>query len=138
MQNKISYWYGVKHWLLTLVIAPVLIEVMSKVFSLDFTGLVLEYFAFFMVISSVFSLPTLVVYTILFVVCIKKNVEPVLLKILLIGVSVLGIAITIYMFFGPDIIDSLFFWFPYALVSILTGWLIPIQKKAKGEEGVMK
>lgn len=136
MQNKISYWYGVKHWLLTLVIAPVVLEVMSKVFSLDFSGLVVEYFVFFMVISSVLFLPTLVAYTILFIICVKKNVEPVLFKSLLIGVSILGIAITIYMFFRLDIIDTLFFSFPYALVSILTGWLIPIQKKTKSEEEV--
>jgi len=129
MKPLISYWYGLKHWMLTIFLAPLLLEVLFEVFNLDLSGVVADNYIFVLGSSAILALPTLLLYTLAFICCVKRLVEPAIIKIVLIGISVLGLAITIFLLFGPDIIDSLFFCAPYSITIILTGWLLPIQKK---------
>lgn len=84
--------YIIKHWLATLLVAPILLYVydlvmMKATWGLGMCSLIVLFGAFF-------SIPTLIAYIFLFKLLAKQNVNSCTAKIILDGLVVLGIAIT--------------------------------------------
>src|SRR5688500_17698464 len=89
--------YLLKHWLLTLVLAPFLPDVYMFIFkpaSGQMTGL-LEIYPLFLFFSLLYSLPTLLVYFIVFMLLIEQGTSPAFTKFILIALTVIGITMTI-------------------------------------------
>lgn len=139
MQNKISYWYGVKHWLLTLVIAPVLVILLGSLFSgtaSEFNfGLMIVVSMYFVVFGFLLSLPTCLAYAIANLFLIMGEAPFKIMKIVLSGVAIVGLMLTWVILAGFE--GDMYIPIVYTIIIVLTGWLIPIQKKSKSEEEVL-
>lgn len=120
--------YAIKHWLTTLLLAPFLPSVYELIFkpiSGQVVGL-LEVYPITLVFSFFFSLPTLFIYFFIFKKLIKQNVNPVLTKLILISLTVIGITTTILLIGGSL---SLTLIFAFSLASIIAGCIFKIKKQ---------
>jgi hypothetical protein len=125
--------YLLKHWLLTLVLAPFLPDVYMFIFkpaSGQMTGL-LEIYPLFLFFSLLYSLPTLLVYFIVFMLLIEQGTSPAFTKFILIALTVIGITMTI-LSIGGSLSSTLIF--AYSLASVIAGCLLSIKSKSGTEK----
>ncbi len=125
--------YAIKHWLTTLLLAPFLPSVYELIFkpiSGQVVGL-LEVYPITLVFAFFFSLPTLVIYFLIFKMLIKQNVNPVLTKIILISLTVTGITTTILLIGGSL---SLTLIFAFSLASIVAGCIFKIRMQTNNNK----
>lgn len=106
--------YPVKQFLATIILAPLLFLMYEQIFlsSSDLGGVYIEW----VILSFGFALPTYVVYHILYVQLRKQTIRPLLQKLILNVVAILGMIITIKILNGPG--GS--FFEPFILVYIFT------------------
>ena len=127
--------YLFKHWLSTLVLAPFLPSVYGLIFkpiSGQIVGL-LEVYPITLIFSFLFSLPTLLVCFFVLRLLIKRDINPVLTKFILIVLTVIGIATTIFII-GGSLSATLIF--AYSLASIITGCIIRIKLKPENRKAI--
>lgn len=121
--------YVLRHWILTLLVAPFTFQGIELVFGKDphqIVGL-LEIYPITLLFSIAFSLPTFLVYILCFHFLSRQKIKPALSKLILISASVLGIFITLTIIKGSmskNIIIT------YTLTSVIIGLLLKL-KEAK-------
>jgi hypothetical protein len=97
-----DYKFPIKHWLITLVLAPVLgglIDRFYKPVIPNFVGW-LEFYPNLVFFSLIISLPTLILYYIVFFILNWKNISNAGLKIILIVITAIGTMLTFYFIGG--------------------------------------
>jgi len=97
-----DYKFPIKNWLTTLALAPVLgglIDYFYKPVIPTFIGW-LEFYPNLIFFSLIISLPTLILYYIVFFILNWKNVSNTVLKLILIAVTAIGTTITFYLIGG--------------------------------------
>ena len=112
--------YPYKHWLTTLVIAPFIPAIFSLFFKMD-DGLVfslLEVYPISFLFSLFFSLPTVAVYYLVFYLLSKRIINLTFVKILLIGIAVIGITITQLIIKGSLSFTIIY---AYSIAAIISG-----------------
>jgi hypothetical protein len=117
----------IKHWLTTLILAPFL----PSLYDLFFPSIkgqvisLLELYPVTVLMSLFFSLPTFALYYFLFVLLDRKNVSPLVAKILLISISMVGITITFLLIGGSYSIVSMI---AYSVSVLISGLLYRLKK----------
>jgi|GEM_PF-3349352 len=108
--------YPVKHWLVTLVLGSITTALFSYLIYGEGAGL-LEIFPFLVLWGMVLSLPSLLLYYLLFIVWIKKMKSPMKQKLILNLIAIICMAISFMLL--TDFDGSI-------LLSFLTGYLVAI------------
>ena len=119
--------YLLKHWLTTILLAPFLLSVYDWVIE-PIPGKVIgliEIYPVFLLFAFVLSLPTVIVYYFTFRLLMNRNANPVLTKIALITLTVVGTATTI-LIIGGSLSKTLAF--AYSATAIVTGCTFKIKK----------
>jgi hypothetical protein len=129
--------YVIGHWVLTLLIAPLISQAIEYVFGTNphqVVGL-LEVYPITLLFSIVFSFPTFLVYLTCFYFLSKQDINFTISKVILIAVSVLGIYITQTIIKGTmsrDIIIA------YSVTAIIVGLILRIRKtKIKTQDNLI-
>lgn len=117
--------YPIKHWLLTLVIGPVVVALYEVLFSYSNSILsFLESYPLFIIFGIFFSLPVLIVYYFLFYLLISKPLSTLTIKSILNLVTIIGIVVTFILLGGsvaPDYSIS------YSIAVVICSWLAKIK-----------
>ena len=120
--------YLFKHWFSTIVFTPILIEILEYLESKNYASIdesLLLYFLM-LVFGFIFSIPTYIIYSIVYYILAKKNINNYTSKLLLITITVVGILGSFYIFFNnrePKI------GLQYIAISIFFGCLMPLKFK---------
>ncbi len=120
--------YIFTHWAATLLIAPFLPTLYDFFFNPikgEIIGL-LDVYPIILLFSFILSLPTLIIYYFVFLYLMKRNANPVLTKVILIVLTIVGIAITI-LIIGGSLAMTLIY--SFSISAFLTGILIRISNK---------
>ena len=111
--------YPVQHWIFTLLLAPGVHYILRLIVGLDTFESLLDYYLLTLLVSIAFSLPTFFVYLVCFHFLKLYHTDVPKSKIILIGISVIGVVVTFYLMGGVtvnyDIILS------YALTAMIIG-----------------
>lgn len=132
-------YYPLKHWGLTLLIAPIpliLNGLLSSSFNWNILDMLkgiiegvingLSSYIFIVFASIFFSLPTLLVCLLLFYLLKRINANFILTKVVLITIAILGIIITFQLIKGSAIETLTYI---YGAVSLLVGSILNIKKE---------
>ena len=99
------YLYPVRHWLTSLAVGPLLVFISNIVInSADINAN--DFFANYILLfffGLIFSLPTIVFYYVVYNLLIKRQTSPVIIKIILDIVAVLGMCLTLHLIGGTAI-----------------------------------
>ena len=120
--------YLFKHWLTTLIFAPFL----PTVYDIFITPIggesygLLDLYPVVLIFSFVLSIPTIIVYYFVFSYLIKLKANPVFTKLILITLTIIGIAITLLAIDGTMAMTLLY---SFSLSTILFGTLLRIKSK---------
>ena len=120
--------YLFKHWLTTLILAPFMAafyEFLTNTTKGQINGL-LEGYATIFIFSFFFSLPTFLIYYFVFSFLIKQNTNPSLTKVILISLTVIGIAATIFIIGGSMTRPLIYF---FSISAVIAGILFRITNK---------
>lgn len=117
--------YPIRHWLLTLAIAPVIVALYAYLISNDTSMFsLLEAYALFFIIGLIFSIPMLLVYYLIFYFLIRKPLSALTIKSILNLATIAGILVTFYVIGGsatPDYSIS------YSIAVVVSSWLIKLK-----------
>lgn len=118
--------YVIGHWVLTLLIAPLISQAIEYVFGTNphqVVGL-LEVYPITLLFSIAFSLPTFLIYLTIFYFVSKEDVNVAVSKFILIVVSVLGILITQTIIKGSMSRDIMI---AYSVTAIIVGLVLRLK-----------
>ena len=130
-----DYKFPIKNWLITLVVAPVfgaVIDKLSKPVIPTFIGW-LEFYPNLVFFSLFISLPTFILYFIVFFVLNWKNVSNAGLKLILIVVTAIGTTLTFY-FIGGLLAKKMAV--AYIVVAAISCLLLKLDRPARPSEAV--
>ena len=118
--------YLFKHWLATLVFAPFLTSAYTNILKIPNELIVdlLDIYPAALLFSIFFSLPTFLVYFLIFRLLIKHDMTPGATKVILIALTVLGISMTILTLVGSLSATLIF---GYSMTSIISGCFFKIK-----------
>lgn len=126
MKPQMQWSYLFKHWFATLLIAPFLCELLIYIIpNFNNYGKLIEFYSLILIGSFFLSLPTFVIYGLVFDVMRKRMVPIILAKRVLIFISIIGILLTFLIIQGKIYGVE----FAYALTSLLSGTLFKLGKK---------
>ena len=120
--------YLFKHWLTTLIFAPFLptfYDFLINPIEGESFGL-LDLYPILLIFSFVLSIPTLVIYYFVFSFLIKRQANPILANLILITLTIIGIAITLLIIGGSMAVTLIY---SFSLSTIITGILLRIESK---------
>lgn len=126
--------YAIQHWVLTILIAPLLLESNEYLFYSDSFQFIenFETYRLTLFFSFFISIPTFLVYLSVYYFLNKCNIKFLVSKVILIAVSVLGILITqIIMIDSIDKEITIF----YSFTSILVGLILKIRNPVINLQG---
>lgn len=118
--KSINWIYLFKHWLFTLLLGPIISEILMYITILNPNKIVglLEVYPIAIIFSLVFSIPTYIIYAFVYY-CLSTKVSTILFaKAILILLAVTGIFVTLN-FIGGSI--SLDITISYSIASVITG-----------------
>ena len=112
--------YLFKHWFATLLIAPLLTDLFFYLSPIENSigGFLIRGYWIVLVMSLIFSLPTYIIYAIIFYYLTKVDKSFNIIKITLILIAIVGIYVTFTLIFPPQ---YLVVTFAYILTSLLSG-----------------
>ncbi len=117
--------YLFKHWIGTLIMAPIIAQIIDLLMNKNNQILnFYESFPLFILFGLFFSTPTYLLYSILFYYLKYKNIKNVYAKIILISFALLGIIITFWLISGTLIYNGILI---YCISSIITGTFFKIK-----------
>ena len=125
-----DYKFPIKNWLITLVVAPVfgaVIDKLSNPVIPTFIGW-LEFYPNLVFFSLFISLPTLILYFIVFFILNWKSISNIGLKITLIVITIIGTSLTFY-FVGGLLAKKMAI--AYIIVSAISCLLLKLDRPAK-------
>jgi hypothetical protein len=123
--------YVILHWVLTLLVAPFTSQAILYIWGTNphqVVGL-LEVYPITLIFSILFSLPTFIVYLISFYYLSKRHATLTTSKIILVGISVLGVFITMTIIYGNRNNDITI---AYCLTALVIGLVLKL-KSARQE-----
>ncbi|WP_439553909.1 hypothetical protein [Flavobacterium macrobrachii] len=109
--------YLFKHWFGTLLIGPIIVDIIIYLNYSKIGGLV-EVYPIALIFSLIFSAPTYIIYGIIYHFLYQKNVKGLYSKIILIVLAVSGVYITTIIIKG-NMMDDIAI--SYSISSIITG-----------------
>ncbi|WP_431243127.1 hypothetical protein ACQ9BO_26675 [Flavobacterium sp. P21] len=124
--QNINWGYFFKHWIFTLIIGPIIAQIISLLALLlnyQSVGL-LEMFPIIFVVSIIFSIPTYIAYAFVYHHFSSKNTSSLTLKIILISLTIIGIFITTAFIEGNI---SYFIALSYSISSIISGLVFDLK-----------
>lgn len=127
--------YAFLHWSLTLLLGPIMALILPYLIFSEVPIIKLRPYLTFVYFGITLSLPTLVVYYLIFKFLVKRYTNILLIKSILIGLSIIGICITFFSFTNIKFAYSGIIC--YGLTSIIVGILLPLKKRPKGEITVL-
>ena len=119
---KYSFLYPFLHWLLTLILSPFIVMLISESPYLNNIGAVF----FMMFFGLLYSIPTFVIFIIEFILLKKFKVNPIIVKISMIFTALIGMAVTILILFDRD---ELVIVVAYGIIINVLGLLLPLCRK---------
>lgn len=85
----------------------------------------LIWFIFYLIASAIYSVPTLIVYVLVFFILIKRNIDSKWIKLILIFVTVAGVTLTTSII-DSEMLKNLTIY--YSLSTVVTGVLLKFRK----------
>lgn len=119
--------YIFKHWGSTLLLGTTILMLVSG-FGFSSSSEIrdsLTWSIFYLIASTIYSVPTLIVYVLVFFILIKRNIDSKWIKLILIFVTVAGITLTTLLIDFSSLKNLTIY---YSLSSLVTGILFKIQK----------
>jgi len=119
--------YILKHWGCTLLLGTTILTLVSgfKFLSPSEIGNALVWFTIYLIFSIIYSIPTLIIYLLVFYGLINRNIDSKWIKLILISVTIAGITLTTSLI-DSDKLESLTIY--YLLSAIVTGVLLKFEK----------
>ena len=119
--------YIFKHWVCTLLLGTtILILVSGFAFStISETGDSLTWFIIYLLSSTIYSVPTLIVYLLVFFILMRSNIDSMWIKIILIAVTVAGIILTTLLI-DSGMLENLTIY--YSLSAVIAGVFLKFRK----------
>ena len=117
--------YAFKHWILTLIIAPLFLvayQIYLAYPDVELKG-IFEIYPVQLLFSILFSIPTFIIYYLIFSFLIREEFNPFFTKLILIGWTAFGITISLLILGGS--LTEIFI-YSYCISAIITGLLLPI------------
>src|SRR5690554_5192522 len=119
-----NYSYLIKHWITTLTFSSLFIFIYSffqeETYDLSYQ---LEIFFIFLLFSSLFALPTIIISFLLFHFLIKKSVQSSIIKLVIILTTVFGTFLTLYIISNSIAVE-------YSIVGVLSAGLYKLRNKS--------
>ena len=122
-----NHTYPFKHWIATLLMAPLFPLVYEKLFGPIIGSVMgwLELYPFAFIFSLFISIPTLIFYCVIFYFISKKNWNIFFVKGVLVSCTIIGVIVT-FLIVGGKIAEPLAL--SYILAAIISGYLIKLNK----------
>lgn len=119
--------YIFKHWGSTLLLGTTILTLVSgfKFLSPSEIGNALAWFTIYLIFSIIYSIPTLIIYLLVFYGLINRNIDSKWIKLILISVTIAGITLTTSLI-DSDKLESLTIY--YSLSAIVTGVLLKFER----------
>lgn len=119
--------YILKHWGSTLLLGTTILTLVSglKFLSPSEIGNALAWFTIYLVFSIIYSIPTLIIYLLVFYGLINRNIDSKWIKLILISVTIAGITLTTSLI-DSDKLESLTIY--YSLSSVVAGVLLKFER----------
>nr|WP_299205618.1 hypothetical protein [uncultured Brumimicrobium sp.] len=123
-----NYSYLIKHWITTLTFSSLFIFIYSffqeETYDLSYQ---LEIFFIFLLFSSLFALPTIIISFLLFHFLIKKSVQSSIIKLVIILTTVFGTFLTLYIISNSIAVE---YTIVYSIVGVLSAGLYKLRNKS--------
>jgi hypothetical protein len=119
--------YILKHWGGTLLFGTTILMLVSG-FGFSSSSEIrdsLIWFIFYLIASAIYSVPTLIVYVLVFFILIKRNIDSKWIKLILIFVTVAGVTLTTSII-DSEMLKNLTIY--YSLSTVVTGVLLKFRK----------
>ena len=129
MTTKNTNWnYLFKHWFFTLLLGPVISQIIMYIIVLNPNKIVglLEVYPITLIFSFAFSIPTYILYSILYHFLSHRNINEKYVKIILIAFAVSGVFITTTIIKGSMMKDIAW---SYSISSIISGAIFKLNFK---------
>ncbi|APU97137.1 hypothetical protein BV902_12900 [Sphingobacterium sp. B29] len=119
--------YILKHWGCTLLLGTTILTLVSgfKFLSPSEIGNALVWFTIYLIFSTIYSIPTLIIYLLVFYRLINSNIDSKWIKLILISVTIAGITLTTSII-DSDMLENLTIY--YSLSAVVTGILLKFRK----------
>jgi len=119
--------YVFKHWGSTLLLGTTILTLVSgfKFLSPSEIGNVLAWFTIYLIFSIIYSIPTLIIYLLVFYRLINRNIDSKWIKFILISITIIGITLTTLLIDFSSLKNLTIY---YSISSVVTGILFKIQK----------
>jgi hypothetical protein len=126
-KNKMNWIYIFKHWFSTLLVAPILSDVLNYYYTdTQFMFSLTSLFPITFIFGLIFSLPTYIFYGLTYYFLNKKNIKSIHKKTVLISITVIGIILSFYLIFNNREQNTVL---AYSLTSIFFGLIYKIEKQ---------
>ena len=134
MKNNYQYSYPIKVWILTIVIGPFVIGLITSIGMkesadsgfLGFLGIVI----FIILFGLIFSIPAFAIYYTSFLILKRWLESYLLLKALLTGIALVSMLISVYIVYGAEYIDKgVMVSLCYGMILLILGLSLPIREK---------
>lgn len=119
--------YIFKHWGSTLLLGTTILTLVSgfKFLSPSEIGNALAWFVIYLIFSIIYSIPTLIIYLLVFYGLNNRNIDSKWIKFILITITITGITLTTLLIDFSSLKNLTIY---YSLSSLVTGILFKIQK----------
>ncbi len=119
--------YIFKHWGCTLLLGTMILTLVSgfKFLSPSEIGDAFAWFSIYLIFSIIYSIPTLIIYLLVFYGLINRNIDSKWIKLILISVTIAGITLTTSLI-DSDKLESLTIY--YSLSAVVTGILLKFER----------
>jgi hypothetical protein len=134
MKNNFQYSYPIKVWILTIVIGPFIIGLITSMgikgsADAGFLGF-LSIVIFIILFGLIFSKPSFVIYYTSFFFLKRWLKSYLLLKFLLTGVALVSMLISVYIVYRAEYKDKgVMVSLCYGVIMLILGFLLPIREK---------
>lgn len=119
--------YVFRHWGSTLLLGTMILTLVSgfKFLSPSDIGNALAWFTIYLMFSIIYSIPTLIIYLLVFYRLINRKIDPKWIKFILILITITGITLTTLLIDFSSLKNLTIY---YSISSLVTGILFRIQK----------
>lgn len=124
MEN-INWTFLFKHWVITLILGPIISQFIECFYNLSPHKIValLEVYPISLIFSFIFSIPTYIVYAIIFYFLGKNRINVNIAKLIVISIAVIGVILTATTIKGSLSFDIAI---SYSIASIIAGFIFKL------------
>ena len=124
--KNIHWKYLLSHWIITLLLAPFLVQLLMYLTRNNASQIVglIEVYPITLIVSIIFSIPTYIIYGFIDYLCMNNNVELKINKWILISIALIGILITFLTLFKTKDLEITI---GYFLTSLVVGVILRLK-----------